>query len=139
MAAAGVCAGHSRGADRRLAACHLRATQDGALCFGFSSRFRSTACQSRRQLRGARSSPCPSLQGGLLPRHDWESLDRDWLSPVSRGSQLQDFALQGPVDVFLTQPTALQVGRGRGARAGWEFSCTAGTAVLCLTMPGGCC
>lgn len=52
-----------------------------------------------------------SMQGGLLPRQDWDSLDRHWLSPVSRGSQLQEFALEGPVDVFLTQPTALQVGR----------------------------
>ncbi|KAL4457665.1 hypothetical protein ABPG75_012530 [Micractinium tetrahymenae] len=50
-----------------------------------------------------------TAEGGLLPRHDWESLDRDWLSPVRRGSQLQDFALEGPVDVFLAQPTALQL------------------------------
>lgn len=54
--------------------------------------------------------PCLTSQGGLLPASDWDSLDRDWLSPVSRGSLLPDFALEGPVDVYLTQPTALQVG-----------------------------
>lgn len=61
-----------------------------------------------------RASPCPAptppLQGGLLPSSDWDSLDRDWLSPVSRGSLLPEFALEGPVDVYLSQPTALQVG-----------------------------
>lgn len=51
------------------------------------------------------------MQGGLLPASDWDSLDRDWLSPVSRGSLLPDFALEGPVDVYLSQPTALQVCR----------------------------
>ncbi|KAL4442939.1 hypothetical protein ABPG77_008430 [Micractinium sp. CCAP 211/92] len=50
-----------------------------------------------------------TAEGGLLPRQDWDSLNRHWLSPVSRGSQLQEFALEGPVDVFLTQPTALQL------------------------------
>ena len=48
-------------------------------------------------------------QGGLLPKHDWDSIDRHWLAPVTQGSQLADFALEGPLDVFLSQPTALQV------------------------------
>lgn len=65
---------------------------------------------------GLQFSPVPlplprprAVQGGLLPASDWDSLDRDWLSPVARGSLLPDFALEGPVDVYLSQPTALQL------------------------------
>ncbi|PSC72889.1 TUNICAMYCIN INDUCED 1 isoform A [Micractinium conductrix] len=50
-----------------------------------------------------------AAEGGLLPRGDWDSLDRDWLSPVSHGSLLPEFALEGPVDIYLAQPTALQL------------------------------
>lgn len=50
-----------------------------------------------------------SDEGGLLPGHDWDALDRDWLAPVSRGSLLPDSVLEGPLDVYLAQPTALQL------------------------------
>lgn len=76
-----------------------------------------TRCAPPLHMLGLQFSPVPlplprprAVQGGLLPASDWDSLDRDWLSPVARGSLLPDFALEGPVDVYLSQPTALQVG-----------------------------
>jgi hypothetical protein len=42
----------------------------------------------------------------------------DWLAPVSHGSLLPDFALEGPVDLFLSQPTALQLFMPHASDAG---------------------
>lgn len=68
----------------------------------------TTWCFTRRRRRCCvHLGGCP--QGGLLPAHDWDAIQSEWLSPVARGSLLPDFALEGPVDVYLATPTALQV------------------------------
>jgi hypothetical protein len=74
-------------------------------------------CTCTLLLSPAKSADDLALQGGLLPRHDWEALERDWLNPVSRGSLLPDFGLEGPVDVHLAQPNALQVGKRQPSAA----------------------
>lgn len=73
-------------------------------------------------------APLLPPQGGLLSRgsSDWDRVDRDWLSPVARGSLLPDFALEGPVDVYLAQPTALSVRRRRPTGAAGQATACGG-------------
>ncbi len=45
----------------------------------------------------------------MVPRTDWEALERNWVAPVTQGPQLPDFVLEGPLDLYLQKPTALQL------------------------------
>lgn len=94
--------------------CCLSSRQAGSSSSSCSSLWRHeelpVLCPSETNLPGCLLDiACRAMQGGLLPSTDWEAMHRQWLSPVARGSLLPDFALQGPVDVFLSRPTALQL------------------------------
>lgn len=54
--------------------------------------------------------PPSSVQAGaVVTRPDWELVERNWLAPITQGPLLPDFVLEGPLDLYLVQPTALQM------------------------------
>ena len=62
-----------------------------------------------RQPHATLTRSTPLLQGGLLPQGNWGALDRHFVQPIVHGSELPGFTVTGPLDLFLSKPSAVQL------------------------------
>jgi hypothetical protein len=51
----------------------------------------------------------PATQGGLLATTNWEALENHLLRPMQDGPILPEFTLEGPLDLYFANPSAVQM------------------------------
>ncbi|KAK9818111.1 hypothetical protein WJX72_007281 [[Myrmecia] bisecta] len=60
----------------------------------------------------------PASEGGLVAESEWEAVEKAWLQPLSEGAILPDFALAGPLELVLQEPSLVNLFLPHQADAG---------------------
>ena len=60
----------------------------------------------------------PASQGGIRLRADWDAIESNLVRPLRDGAALPEFTLEGPLDLYFTPPTELQLWLPHSVEAG---------------------